>query len=55
LRRAKAKALDAGQDVVGGLGPAERFGIGVGSVDVSLDRLLFGDRVEYASFQSALG
>src|SRR5882672_4405514 len=34
---AKAKALDAGQDIVGGLGPAERFGVGIGGLDVSLD------------------
>jgi len=48
--------LDAGQDVVGGLGPAERFWVGVGGLNVSLDRFFeFGDRAEHASFQGALG
>ena len=48
--------MDAGQDVVGGLGPAERFRIGIGGVDICLDGVFeFGDRAEHASFQGALG
>jgi hypothetical protein len=48
--------LDAGQDVGGGLGPSERFGIGISGVDVSLDRFFeLGDRAEHASFQGTLG
>ena len=35
-----AKALDAGQDVVGGLGPAERFGVGIVLVDERGDRVV---------------
>jgi hypothetical protein len=37
LRGTLAEALDGGEDVVGGLGPAERFGIGVVSVDEGAD------------------
>ena len=53
---AKAKALDASQDIVDGLGPAERFGVGIGGLDVSLDGFFeLGDRAEHASFQGTLG
>ena len=34
---AAAEAVDGGEDVVGGLGPAERLGIGVSGVDVGVD------------------
>jgi len=35
---------------------SERFGVGIGSVDVSLDGFFeLGDRAEHASFQGALG
>jgi hypothetical protein len=48
--------LDAGQDIVGGLGPAERFGVGIGGLDISLDGFFeLGDRAEHASFQGPLG
>ena len=33
----QAEALDAGQDVVGGLDPAERLGLGVGALDEQAD------------------
>src|SRR4051794_30014319 len=35
---AMAKPLDGGEDVVGGLGPAEGLGIGVAGIDVGSDR-----------------
>ena len=36
--------MDAGQDVVCGLGPAEGFRFGIGGLDVGVDSLLeFGD------------
>ena len=34
---AAAEPFDGGQDVVGGLGPAERLGIGIAGVDVGGD------------------
>ena len=37
---AVAEALDAGQDVIGGLGPAEGFGIGMVLVDERGDRIV---------------
>ena len=48
--------MDAGQDIVGGLGPAERFGVCIGGLDVGLDGVFeLGDRAEHASFQGPLG
>lgn len=53
---ADAEALDAGEDVVGALGPAEWLWLGVGRVDVRLHRLFeVADRAEHAAFQGALG
>ena len=50
----KAKALDAGEDVIGGLGPAERLWIGLGDVDVGVDGCFeFGNRTEHAAPESA--
>ena len=57
FERLETEALDGGENVVGGLGPAEGFGMGVDGVEVSSDRgfqffrgavdaaadLLFGD------------
>ena len=37
---AVSEALDAGQDVGGGLGPAERLGVGIGLVDERGDRIV---------------
>jgi len=38
------------------LGPAERFGVGIGGLDVSLDGFFeLGDRAKHASFQGTLG
>ena len=51
---AEAEALDAGQDVVSGLGPAEGFGIGICRLDVSFDGLFeFGNRAEHPSLERA--
>ena len=51
-----AEALDGGEDVVGGLGPAEGFGSGVVGVDVGVDgRLELGGRAMAATAQRTLG
>jgi hypothetical protein len=56
VKCAETETLDAGEDVVGGLGPAEWLGVGGGRVDVRLDRLFeVADRAEHAPFQGALG
>jgi len=55
-KSAEAKALDAGQDVVGGLGPAEGLRIDIGGLDLCLDCLFeLGDRAEHASLEGAVG
>ena len=53
----EAKALDAGQDdIVSGLGPAERFGDCVSGLDVSHDCFFeIGNRAKHAAFQGARG
>ena len=38
FERAKTEAVDRGEDVVGGLGPAEWLGFGVVGVDIGMDR-----------------
>src|SRR6266481_1068053 len=35
---AAAEAFDGGQDIVGCLGPAEGFGVGVAGLDIGIDR-----------------
>ena len=53
---AKAEALDACQDVAGGLGPSERFGLGICGLDVSFDGgFEFADRGEDAALEGSLG
>ena len=48
--------MDAGEDVVGGLGPAEGPWVGVGGLDIGLYRRFeFGDGSEHAAPQCALG
>ena len=37
VERSSAEAVDGGEDIVGGLGPAERSGLSVVGVDVLLD------------------
>jgi hypothetical protein len=55
-KSAMAEPLDAGQDVVGGLGPAERLGVGIGGLDVDFDRCFeLGHRAEHAASQGTLG
>ena len=53
---AEAEALDAGQDVVSGLGPAERFRVSIGGLDVRFDGLFeIGNRTEHPSLEGAFG
>lgn len=42
-----AEACDAGEDVIGALGPGERLWAGVGLRDIGLDRLLEAPAAEY--------
>jgi MFS transporter len=52
---AEAEALDAGQDVISSLSPAEGFGVCIGCLDVSFDRPFeISDRAEHASPQGRL-
>jgi hypothetical protein len=56
LEGSGAEALDGGQGVAGGFGPAERLGVGVVSVDVGVDgRLELGGRAVSAAAQRTLG
>jgi hypothetical protein len=51
----KAKALDAGEDIVGGLGPTEWFWVPVSSVDVSFDGCFeFGHGAKHAALEGSL-
>ena len=46
--------MDAGQDVVSGLGPAEGFWVGIGGLDISLDGLFeIGNRAEHPALEGA--
>lgn len=53
---AQAEALDGSENVVGGLGPSERLGIGISGIDVSFDSgFEVGDGSEDAASEGALG
>jgi hypothetical protein len=48
----KAKALDAGENVVGCFGPAGWFGVGIGRLNIVFDRLLvLAGRAKHAAFE----
>src|SRR6266702_821181 len=53
---AAAEAFDGGQDIVGCLGPAERFGVGVAGRDIGIDRRFqVGGRAMGATLDLLLG
>ena len=53
---AAAEAFDGGQDIVGCLGPAERFGVGVAGLDIGIDlRFQVGGRAMGATLDLLLG
>src|SRR6266567_1211613 len=53
---AAAEAFDGGQDIVGCLGPAERFGVGVAGLDIGIDRRFqVGGRAMGATLDLLLG
>ena len=53
---ATAEAFDGGQDIVGCLGPAEGFGIGVAGLDIGIDRRFqVGGRAMGATLDLLLG
>ena len=46
--------MNAGQDVVGGLGPAEGFRVCIGRLKISFDGLFeFGNRAEHSALEGA--
>ena len=52
----RQEAFYAGEDVVGGLGPAERRWIFVGRLDIVFDRVFeVADRAEHTALEGALG